>query len=150
MTVELERVKQDVDRANVEIEQIRAILQEAASITVKNTNDIANLTAELNRVSQQAERDRAVMRELIQQAERDRQQAERDRQQAERDRQQAERDRAVMRELIQQAERDRQQAERDRAMITSAIQVIADMAAEMRSLRIDHDRVIQHLFGEQR
>ncbi|MGK7925959.1 MAG: hypothetical protein AB4290_12065, partial [Spirulina sp.] len=64
MTRELEQVKQDVERANIEIEPIREILREAASITAKNTNDIANLTAELNRVSQQAERDR-------QQAERD-------------------------------------------------------------------------------
>jgi chromosome segregation ATPase len=136
MAAELEQVKQDVNQANAEIEEIRVMLREAARISTKNTRDITNLTTKLDQISQQAERDRTVMRESMQQAERDRQQAERDR--------------TVMRESIQQAERDRQQAERDRAMLTSAIQVIADMAAEMRSLRVEHDRVIQHLFGEER
>ncbi|MEM9538312.1 MAG: hypothetical protein AAGA60_02250 [Cyanobacteria bacterium P01_E01_bin.42] len=58
MTTELERVKQDVAQVNAEMEQMRDIFREAASLAVKNTNDIANLTVELNRVSQQAEQDR--------------------------------------------------------------------------------------------
>ena len=129
MTTELEQIKQDVSRWSTEIQEIREIFRESIQ------------QANLDR--QQADRDRVLMREIIQQANLDRQQADRDR--------------ALMREIIQQADRDRQQADRDRqqadrdrAMITSAIQVIADMAAEMRSLRVDHDRVIQHLFDGER
>ncbi|WP_204104361.1 MULTISPECIES: hypothetical protein [Spirulina sp. CCY15215] len=52
--------------------------------------------------------------------------------------------------LTSELDRISQQVEGDRAMLTSGIQVIADMAAEMRSLRVDHDRVIQHLCSEER
>jgi len=127
---------QDVDGKTYSIKRVEKKIQEMYVNGEKLSADkytqyeamIQELDEQIERDRQQAERDRAQAELDRKQAERDRAQAELDRQQADRDREQSVRDRA-------QAELDRQQADRDRA------QAVRDQErAKLDRLQADRDK----------